>query len=122
MSKDTNQRAESSPGKDRRKLIRVEVSITARWGFTPQCSYEGTVTSLSIKGCLIQTNVAAALSGKPIFLCLALDGARRMTLHGRAIYYVRNNGFGMEFEELTEEDQAMLEMLIEQHSTKGGEK
>ena len=45
-----------------------------------------------------------------------------MRLKGRTIYYVRNNGFGMEFEELTEEDQAMLEMLIEQHSTKGGEK
>ena len=122
MSKNTSLRAESSPGKDRRKLTRVEVSITGRWGLTPQCSYEGTVTSLSLKGCLVQTRIAAPLAGKSISLCLWLKDGKRMRLKGRTIYYVRNNGFGMEFEELTEEDQAMLEMLIEQHSTEGGEK
>ena len=117
MSDNDSRRGASAPGEERRKINRVEVSMTARWGITPQCSYEGRVTSLSTKGCLVQTRVAAALSGKPIFLCLWLEGDRRMMLKGRAIYYVRNTGFGMEFQELTEEDSRTLEMLVEQHST-----
>ena len=115
MSENDSRRAASAPDRERRKINRVEVSMTARWGITSQCSYEGRVTSLSRKGCLVQTRVAAALSGRTIFLCLWLEGDRRMTLKGRAIYYVRNSGFGMEFQELTEEDEATLEMLVEQH-------
>lgn len=108
------------PLPNRRKVKRVGVSITAHWGLAPQCPYEGAVTSLSVKGCFIRTDVVATLSEKIIFLRIRLPDGRTVALQGRVIYYLRRFGFAMEFEGLTGEDQSTLEWLMELHSTEGG--
>ena len=121
MSEGTGRSARHSPFKWRREVKRVKVLIPATWGIVPQCPYTGMVTSLSVKGCLVQTGVEAALSEKLIFLCLWLEDGRRISLHGRVLYYLRNIGFGMEFQELTEENKAMLTELVEQHAEEDGD-
>ena len=121
MSKGTSRSARHSTFKWRREVKRVKVSIPATWGLIPQCPYTAMVTSLSVKGCLVQTGVEAALSEKLIFLCLWLEDGQRISLRGRVLYYLRNIGFGMEFEELTEDDKTTLAALVEQHPEEGGD-
>jgi CheY-like chemotaxis protein len=102
--------------KFRREVERVPVSLRMSWGVTPQCPRDGTITSLSVKGCLIQTELVDALTGKPIFLSfLSLDG-NRMSLQGSVLYYLRRVGFGMEFTELTDQDKSKLRALVTHHS------
>jgi CheY-like chemotaxis protein len=98
-----------------RKVERVQTSIPVNWGITWECPHVGSITSLSINGCLVETNLILALIGKHVFLRFQLPMGEMMSLQGRVLYYLRNVGFGMEFRELTEKDKDILKQLVEQH-------
>ena len=101
-----------------REVKRIAVSIPVAWDVTPQCLRAGTITSLSIKGCLIETDLGQPLEGKTLFLRFAVPGGKEMLLHGEVLYYLRRVGFGMEFRELSEEDKKRLQELVENDSAK----
>ncbi|MBA3439447.1 MAG: response regulator [Pyrinomonadaceae bacterium] len=102
----------------RREVERLQVYIPAHWGVTWQCQHDGTITSLSTKGCLVQTNLVETLSGAPIFLRFLPSTERWMSLRGKVLYYLREVGFGVEFTELTGEDEATLKKLGQHYSGK----
>ncbi|HYE64099.1 MAG TPA: PilZ domain-containing protein [Pyrinomonadaceae bacterium] len=95
-----------------REVERVPTSIPVNWGVTRECLRRGTITSLSVKGCLIEAKIEA-LYGKPIFINFRLPTERWLFLQGEVIYYLRNVGFGIQFTKLTEEDKGMLSLLVD---------
>ena len=99
------------------EVERVQTSIPTNWGLTPDCPHQGTITSLSIKGCLIQSGLVVALTGKPIFINFRSPIGPWMSLQGEVLYYLRGVGFGMGFTQLTAEDQHILAALVEHHRT-----
>ncbi len=99
----------------RREVERIQVYIPAHWGVTWQCPHDGTITSLSTKGCLVQTNLVETLSGAPIFLRFLPSTEKWVSLRGKVLYYLREVGFGVEFTELTNEDEATLNKLGEHY-------
>lgn len=109
--------AKPLPLKQQRAVERVVVSIPVNWGLTRHCLNSGTITSLSVNGCLIESDSVETLSGKTIFLSLQLPNGRSMLLQGRALYYLKTVVFGMEFVELSEEDKNAITTFVE-HSRK----
>ncbi len=98
----------------RREAARVQTSIPVKWGLTEACSHTGTVTSLSVGGCLISTELIETLDAKPVNIKFELSHERSMTLRGEALYYLKNVGFGIKFQQPTDEDTKTLTLLVEQ--------
>jgi CheY-like chemotaxis protein len=97
-----------------RRVERVQVSIPVNWGIAPEdYKYDGTITSLSVNGCLVQTNIIETFYDKLIFLRFRLPSGNWMPLRGRVLYYLNSVGFGMEFMELAEDDRAKLKLFVE---------
>ncbi len=97
-----------------REVARVQMSIPVKWGSTEACCHTGTITSLSVNGCLVSTELLETLSEKIVHIELALPHDRSITLKGEVLYYLKNVGFGIRFQELTEENKATLSLLVEQ--------
>ena len=102
------------PEGQRRKLQRVAVAIPVNWGMTRACLNNGTLISLSSKGCLIQTDSPEALSVQIIYLRFQLPGGSQMMLQGHVLYYLKQVIFGIEFSALAEHDRSMLERFVTQ--------
>ncbi|MBA2502363.1 MAG: response regulator [Pyrinomonadaceae bacterium] len=97
-----------------REAARVQTSMPVKWGLTEACSYTGTITSLSVGGCLISTELIETLDAKPVNIKFELPHERSMTLRGEALYYLKNVGFGIKFQQPTDEDTKTLTLLVEQ--------
>ncbi|MDQ3917232.1 MAG: PilZ domain-containing protein [Acidobacteriota bacterium] len=99
----------------RRKVVRAATSLPVEWGLTPRYEYHGKITSLSPNGCLLQTESIQPLYGKTIHLRIPLPEGDWCEVRGRALYYLRDTGFGVEFSDLTQEDSATLRRLMRHH-------
>ncbi len=97
-----------------RKVERVQTAIPIDWGLTEACHRHGTITSLSVKGCLIQTDMIEPLFDKPIFIQFELPDENRMLLRSSVLYYLRGAGFAVEFKELSDDNEAVIKLLVEQ--------
>lgn len=104
------------PERQRRKLQRVAVTIPVNWGMTRACLNNGTITSLSSKGCLIETDSPEALSIQMIYLRFRLPDGSQMMLQGRVLYYLKQLIFGVEFSALAEQDRSRLDQLVTHYS------
>lgn len=91
----------------------MQVSIPARWGTTPQVPHVATVISLSIKGCLVQTDIVKPLSDLPIYLNMLLPHGGWMSLRGSVIYHLRGVGFGMIFLGLEQNEEDMIQEILQ---------
>lgn len=114
-----NPSTEESPPDQRkhlfsRKVERVQTAIPIDWGITEACHRHGTITSLSLKGCLIQTDMIEPLYDKPIFIQFKLLKEKWVFLRGAVLYYLRGAGFAVEFKELSDENEAIITRLVEQ--------
>ena len=67
---------------------------------------------ISMGGCYIES-VAHVTVGQFLVFEMELPSGRWLTLRGEVVYHRRNQGFGVQFVDLTEETQRMLEYLIE---------
>ncbi|MGI9106274.1 MAG: response regulator [Pyrinomonadaceae bacterium] len=116
-------RAESSPRtppKEQRTHLfprsveRVQTAIPIDWGVTEACPHIGTITSLSVKGCLVQTDHTEPLYDKPIFVQFKLPQRTWVSVRGEVLYYLRGSGFGLGFKEMSDESKALIALLVDQ--------
>ena len=99
----------------RRKLVRVPVALPVEWGLTNKYEYHGKITSLSHRGCLLQTGAVQPLFDKTIHMRFPLPDRDWWETQGRVLYYLRYVGFGVEFSDLTDEDDATLRRLMQHY-------
>ena len=99
----------------RRKIARVPASLPVEWGLTPKYEYHGKITSLSNGGCLIETAAIQPLYGKTIYIRAPLPEHEWWEVRGQVLYFLRDTGFGIEFNDLTGEDTATLRRLMQHH-------
>ena len=99
----------------RRKLVRVPVALPVEWGLTNKYEYHGKITSLSHRGCLLQTVAVQPLFDKTIRIRFPLPDQDWWETQGRVLYYLRDVGFGVEFSDLTDEDDATLRRLMQHY-------
>ncbi len=97
-----------------RQVERVRTAIPTEWWISAAHHHQGTITSLSVNGCLIQTELLELLYDKPIFLQLELPNEKSISLRGEVLYYLRGAGFGLWFKELSDENKAIIEQLVAQ--------
>jgi hypothetical protein len=99
----------------RRKLVRVTVSLPVEWGLTDKYEYHGKITSLSHRGCLLKTEAVQPLFDKTIHIRFPLPDRDWWEAEGRVLYYLRDVGFGVEFSDLADEDEATLRRLMQHY-------
>ena len=99
----------------RRKVGRVGLDLPVEWGLTPRYEHHGKITSLSRHGCLLQTDAIQPLYGKTIHMRVPLPDPDWWETKGRVLYYLRDVGFGVEFSDLTDEDDATLRRLMQHY-------
>jgi hypothetical protein len=95
-----------------RNVKRIKADLHCSWGLTDACPRNGTITSMSIKGCFVKTT-AVATDGQIIFINCWLPSRRWELLRGKVIYHIEKIGFGLSFTELSEEQKEMIAVLIE---------
>ena len=107
---------------ERRRHPRIKVSVEIDWGETPACVHRGRVTSLSVRGCFIQTPLGAA-KGKPVFIRVFLaPESERITegmVWGRVVYHLPGVGLGVVFERLPPGYEKHIQDLVEFHLAGG---
>ncbi len=99
--------------------MRVKIDLHCSWGLTDACPRNGTITSLSARGCFVKTT-AATTDGQTIFVNCWLPSRRWMMLRGTVIYHLEKVGFGLIFSGLDEEQKATVSELVEQNGDKPG--
>ena len=86
------------------------------WSETPACVYHGRVTSLSARGCFIQTDMGVP-KGSPVFIRFmeAPESLKVLTgvIHGRVVYHLERVGLGVEFARLKDGDARDLQDLTD---------
>lgn len=103
---------------ERRQQSRIRVTISCIFGFTQETPRTGKVTSLSVRGCFVNTK-ALVIKGQVIYLRLWLpehlwlSGNRWLSLQGEVSYHMENVGFGLYFADLPKEIEAQLQSLME---------
>ena len=95
-----------------RETRRVKTSIACNWGVTQDCPRNGTITSLSHKGCFVQTK-AAVSEGQALYMNCWLPSQRWLPLRGQSVYHLPGVGFGFTFTDLTDQSREMIELLID---------
>lgn len=110
--------------KERRRFPRIKYSIEVDWGETPACVYKGRITTLSVGGCFVQTQLEVAKSDLVfIRLLLAPDSTRVMegVVWGRVAYHIPEVGFGVEFKKLPPDYEEHIRDIVEFHLEAGDE-
>lgn len=97
---------------NRRVNDRVRTAIDCTWGPTADTPRNGHITSLSLRGCFIQTK-AGTTEGQLVYVNCWLPSERWLSLRGRIGYHLPRVGFGLLFSELSEEQAGMLSLLID---------
>ncbi len=95
-----------------RETRRIKTNLACNWGATEDCPRNGTITSLSAKGCFVQTK-AAISEGARLYLNCWLPSRRWLPLRGQIVYHIPRVGFGLTFNDLTEADEQMLDLLMD---------
>lgn len=96
----------------------VKLSLSCTFGTTENTPRSGTITTLSTNGCFVKTR-AIATKGNVMYFKLWLPEEGWLPLSGTVGYHMEGVGFKMVFAELTPEQQAILERLIEQSPVSG---
>jgi hypothetical protein len=97
---------------EQRRSERVRASLFAIWEMTQTNVSSADVINLSTDGCFMHSR--NGLPSRPeVDLQLRLPTERWIQARGRVIRTSEPDGFGVYFTELTGEDRAMLELLVE---------
>lgn len=99
-----------------RESRRIKAALSCNWGVTEDCPRSGTITSLSLKGCFIQTK-AAVVEGQALYLNCWLPSRRWFPLRGQIIYHLPRVGFGLTFTDLSDSDVEMLNLLMDYYES-----
>jgi hypothetical protein len=97
---------------EQRRSERVRASLFAIWDMTQANVSSADVINFSTVGCFMHSR--NGLPTKPVVdLQLRLPTERWIQTRGRVIRTSEPDGFGVHFTELTDEDRAMLELLVD---------
>lgn len=91
--------------------VEIDTAIYILWG-TDESLRGGKITSLSIKGCFIQTRSEADV-GQMISIRIRLPTERWMLLEGEVRHVLKRVGFGVQFTGLAKGDAGMLTLLVD---------
>lgn len=91
---------------------RVAASLQCDWGFTDDSPRNGLITSLSARNCFVKTK-AIASEGQQVFVKCWLPSERWLSLRGTVKSCIQRVGFSVSFDDLTDKQSQMLELLIE---------
>ena len=69
------------------------------------------ISDISPGGCYIDT-ISQVPVGEPLTLYITANGAGSAEITGRVAYYLESFGFGVEFENVSEEQREFLDKLI----------
>ena len=95
---------------ERRNSERKRILLEAKWESMSR-SHEARVDDISLGGCFVNTFGRVELT-EPVNLQLELPSGEWLSLTGSVASYHPGVGFGMCFDELSEENRATLEELI----------
>ncbi len=96
---------------DNRKTPRVLTSVPCFFGMNEDMERNGTITSLSAKGCFVKTKAVAA-KGQTIFLDLCLSDEQRLSIEGIVVYHVDDIGFGALFTKIKAADETAVDEFV----------
>src|SRR5215203_5956746 len=98
---------------DVRNKTRVLSELSCAFGPTPATPRSGTITSIGLKECFIKTK-AIVIEGQDLHVRVWTPENCWLRLSGRVKYHMERVGFGVVFQELTEDQLADLSRLVEQ--------
>jgi c-di-GMP-binding flagellar brake protein YcgR len=97
---------------ERRQARRFNSSLYVIWDLTTQSVASGQTLNFSATGCFIRSR--NGLPTKPaLSIRLRLPTERWMEIRGAVVRAGMENGFGVSFTELSDEDRAMIGLLEE---------
>jgi PilZ domain len=102
------------PENTRRIAERVKTQIQCTWGTTKECPRNGQITSLSGRGAFILTKAVVSV-GQNIFVRIWLPSERWMAIRARVIYQLSEVGFGVTFNELTDDEADQIVALVDHY-------
>lgn len=91
--------------------VEIDTAIYILWG-TDETLRGGKITSLSIKGCFVQTR-SEAFAGQMISIRIRLPTERWLVLEGEIKHVLKRVGFGVQFTGLARGDAGMLTLLMD---------
>lgn len=105
--------------RDDRQTRRVRLHASCAFGPTEDTPRSGTVTSLSTRGCFVKTR-AWAESGNKMYLKIWREAGRGwLSLHATVLYHMEKVGFGVTFDDVTEELEDSIWAVMEEAKAAG---
>ena len=96
-----------------RKKTRFLSELSCAFGSTPDTPRSGTVTSIGLKECYVKTK-AIVIDGQDLHVRVWTPENRWLRLCGRVKYHMERVGFGLIFQDLSDEQLADLSRLVEE--------
>ena len=110
------------PPGERRRHPRIKISLEVEWGETPACVHEGRITSLSVRGCFLQTPLEVSKGGAVFIRVFLAPESERVTegvVWGRVAYHMPGAGLGVEFKRLPPGYEEHIQDLVDFHLASG---
>ena len=98
-----------SNGKQQTRFL---ADLSCAFGPTPDAPRSGTITSIGLKECFVKTK-AIVTPGQEIFVRVWMPEKCWLRLSGRVKYHMERVGFGVIFDELSDERAGDLASLID---------
>jgi hypothetical protein len=95
-----------------KRKTRFLTDLSCAFGSTPDAPRSGTITSIGHRECFIKTK-AIVIKGQDLFVRVWSPENRWLRLSGKVKYHMDRVGFGVIFQDLSEEQLADLSSLIE---------
>jgi len=95
-----------------RRQTRVLSDLSCAFGPTPDAPRSGTITSIGLKECFVKTK-AIVMEGQELYVRVWMPENRWLRLRGKVKYHMDRVGFGVIFQELSEEQSSDLAGLLE---------
>jgi hypothetical protein len=96
-----------------RKKTRFLSELSCAFGPTPDTPRSGTITSIGLRECFVKTK-AIVIEGQSLHVRVWTPENCWLRLSGRVKYHMERVGFGVVFQELSEDQLADLSHLVEQ--------
>ena len=98
---------------DARKKTRFLSELSCAFGPTPDTPRSGTITSIGLKECFVKTK-AIVIEGQSLHVRVWTPENCWLRLSGRVKYHMERVGFGVVFQELSEDQLVALSRLVEE--------
>ena len=91
------------------RKLRAYVEIPSHLG--PDVTMNQTITNISLSGCLVITDTHLAV-GSTLSLSIPIPGSNTLRLKGRVVREHGEDGYGIGFEAMSDQDRRELALLI----------